>query len=158
MSLTPRLFAHAQLDEFRVELQRQEQLRHMKRTRERLEEQREKVGLYRCLRSCHRTETCICPAAATCCAPGCMRHIISRVVLARGSSSSSATSCCADEQQDASSMCHAECCVRSAVNTKMPSNGLKLRRQRNRQRARRRHADEPKLAPSAPQPNRVLVW
>ena len=56
MSLTPRLFAHAQLDELRVELQRQEQLRHMKRARERLEEQREKVGFYRCLRSSHHTE------------------------------------------------------------------------------------------------------
>ena len=63
-----------------------------------------------------------------------------------------------DEQQDASSMRHAECCVRSAAHTKLPSNRLKLRRQRNRQRARRRHADEPKLAPSAPQLNRVLVW
>jgi hypothetical protein len=55
-------------------------------------------------------------------------------------------------------MRHAECCVRSAVNTKLPSNGLKLRRQRNRQRARHRHADEPKLASSAPRLNRVPVW
>jgi hypothetical protein len=59
MSLTPRLFAHAQLDELRMELQRQEQLRHMKRTRERLEEQREKVGF-----SCHQTETRLLEASA----------------------------------------------------------------------------------------------
>ena len=64
MSLTPRLFAHAQLDELRVELQRQEQLRHMKRARERLEEQREKVGFYRCLRSSHHTEARLLEAYA----------------------------------------------------------------------------------------------
>ena len=47
-------------------------------------------------------------------------------------------------------MRRAECYARSAESTKLPSNGLKQRGQRNRQRARHRHADGLRLAPSAP--------
>ena len=119
------------------------------------------MGFYHCLRSYHPIEIHQLDASARLPlhirARGCMHHIISRGVLARHRSSSSATSCCADEQQDASSMHHAECCVHCAVNTKLRPTGLKLRGQRNRQRARHRHADEPKLVPSAPWLSRV-VW